>query len=134
MNFETIIKKYIGIPFKEHGRNFNGLDCYGLLICIFKEIGINIEDYNYETTEQFGDINYNLILKNYYKQFQIVEKKDIQEWDIVLIRGNRNLLNHCGIMLDKIKFIHVDKNGVIISKLIDQPWVRRIDSFYRYKK
>ena len=36
---------YIGIPYKDKGRTFNGCDCYGLLMLYYKkELGIEIPE------------------------------------------------------------------------------------------
>lgn len=57
--------KYIGIPFKEHGRDINGWDCYGLIYYILKkEFNINIPSYvdNYGSIEDYRQLS-KLILK-----------------------------------------------------------------------
>ena len=33
----TIVRKYIGIPFRDHGAGFDGCDCYGLVCLLYRE-------------------------------------------------------------------------------------------------
>ena len=35
---------YIGTPFHHQGRSVHGMDCVGLLVCIARDLGINVRD------------------------------------------------------------------------------------------
>ena len=38
-------REYLNTPFHHQGRvKYHGVDCVGLIICTFRELGINIED------------------------------------------------------------------------------------------
>ena len=49
----------IGVPFKNRGRDVKtGVDCYGLVIEVFKRFGHNIPEYyaDYDDTEAVNDL------------------------------------------------------------------------------
>lgn len=40
------LNRYIGIPYRDHGRDRDGLDCWGLVDLIYREVrGITLPDY-----------------------------------------------------------------------------------------
>ncbi len=42
------VRKYIGIPWKAHGRDMKGLDCYGLVVIAMREVfGREVPDFEY---------------------------------------------------------------------------------------
>lgn len=110
------IYKYIGIPFKHLGRNpEEGLDCYGVLINVYKELGITLYDYEYQ--EEWGknqDNNKNFFIENYYKEWKKTDKKTFP--NVVLLINNLHKVDHAGVIIDEFKFIHGSKIGVIVSK------------------
>jgi cell wall-associated NlpC family hydrolase len=120
-----IEKKYLGLPFKDKGRDLTGLDCYGLASLIYKEVGIEVIDLNdyFQLKRQ--------LLENYYKQWEKVSKPAFL--DIVFFLNGRGHIEHCGIMLDGLRFIHSVKGiGVVITKL--GFWKETVEGFYRHKR
>lgn len=47
--------KFIGIPYKLHGRDFNGCDCYGLVYLYFSEHGYTLPKYDFSYTLEHAD-------------------------------------------------------------------------------
>ncbi len=46
----TVARQYVGAPFKLHGRDKNGIDCVGLVVCIAQEFGLALEFKDYSLT------------------------------------------------------------------------------------
>ena len=46
---------YIGIPYKERGRDITGLDCWGLVHMYYNDMGVTVPDYLW-TYQQSGDM------------------------------------------------------------------------------
>jgi len=128
-----MVEKCIGVPFKEHGRDLQGFDCYGIALYILNPLGYNLPDFNYD--ENWAKCGNNYFIENYYKYAKQINRNELQPVDVILFKNDPEVVNHIGIYLGGGKFIHCDrKSGVIISRLNQQPYCRRIDSFYRLKK
>lgn len=115
----------IGIPFKEHGRDKKGFDCYGIAIEIYKRKGKILHDVFYETITEES------ISKNAFLSNEVTEKhlNNISEDDIILINVNGNP-NHIGVYIGEGLFIHSTKNfGVIIEPL--KRYKKRIKGVYK---
>lgn len=128
---KEITKKYLGIPFLHRGRTIKGLDCYGLIILIYKDLGFKIYDIG-EYDLDWGIKGGNLFVENYHKQWEQVEVPKL--FDIVLFANNKNLVVHGGIMLDNNRFLHTCKAGTVIGNLNSKEWQAHIAGFFRLKK
>jgi len=118
------IGRYIGIPYKPHGRDMNGMDCYGLAISIFKERGINLPDPCYNDTATNKKIMESLEASIPNLQIDKPEPFCIIEFNVL---GEPS---HIGIYLGSGEFIHSSRPiGVVIDKLYR--WEKRIKGYYR---
>jgi len=124
---EKIVKKYLGIPYKNRGRGMDGLDCWGLIVNVYKDYGVEVfdlENYDAEWQRHGG----NLIMDNYYENWQKVTCYG--PGDVVLMRYPRDVVGHAGIFLDRGMFIHATREGVVVSRVKD--WLPKIFAFYRW--
>ena len=124
--------KYIGIPFQEKGRDFSGLDCWGLVRLIYdQEFDIKLPSF----AEQYNDTNDSEHLQDLIAQYKEGwEPCEAQEGHLVLFR----LLgaeSHVGICIDETRFIHVRENQSVVIENLDSPmWKNRIVGFFKYKE
>ncbi len=123
--------KYLGLPFKHHGRDKTGLDCYGLLIMYYRDVfGIELKDWWYEGDWSLKGENYFLENKT---RFTIPVKTSAIH-DIVLFCTNQNtkIINHAGIFVEKDgKIIQALKSGVCLSSIKSPILASKIEGFYR---
>jgi len=133
-NLFEIANQYIGIPFKEHGRDMKGVDCFGLILLIYKELGYNIDDYQYKPGWFKG--SYNFFLENYHKYAErIPENEIIMPGNAILFSVFDKSPTHIGVYLGNGKFIHcLRKVGVVISKLNQEPFKSKIKGRFKLKK
>lgn len=131
MSNTYIITKYLGIPYKNMGRDLEGLDCWGLVLCIYKDIyGIDLPDLeNYEADWSYKGKDY--IMDRYTKDWERVEKP--QEFDIILMKNFKGIANHTGVMLNSKDFIQCTKAGVNLSKITHKKIAERLVGIFRYK-
>lgn len=126
-----IINKYLGIPFIHQGRTLKGLDCYGLIIKVYEDLGFKLfdtKDYN----EDWSWKGKNCFTENYYKEWEKVSTPTI--YDVIMFRNGKGICYHAGIVLEEGRFLHTSKAGTIISRYEQREWVKRFEGFYHLKE
>ncbi len=126
-----IIQKYLGIPYQHHGRSLSGLDCYGLILEVFKNQGVRLWDIHDEYDQEWSWKGKDFFIENYAREWEKV--LDPRFMDVVCFKNGKDIVNHAGVLLGEGKFIHAVKAGVVVSKLTDSQWQKRFVGFYRYK-
>lgn len=130
--------RFIGIPYRDKGRDWHGCDCWGLVRLIMAEIyGVHLDSYTqcYATA---ADPRSGL---------KVVQAGVLDDWRCVTTpqAGDMVVLNiasrpwHCGVMIDAAHFIHapcLDRHGrPIASELAElggPDWKHRLNGFYRH--
>lgn len=130
MTAAAIAAKYVGIPFKNRGRDLSGLDCYGLVKLIYADHGVKLydieEDYNAKTFV----LKKNYFLENYYREWVEIDPP-VKLLDVVAMKNCEGQMYHIGVCLGDGKFIHTIKAGTVICHL--NVWKDKILGFYRHK-
>lgn len=133
MSKEIDIRKFY-IPFKEKGRDYNGVDCWGVAYLIYRDIlGIELPTY----TEQYRNTMDRKEIANLWgtTDYEGWEKVNIPEpYDLVQIRM-LGVPMHVGIYIGNNKFLHCLENiGTTIGRINSSEWRDRIVGYYRRKK
>lgn len=117
---------YIGIPFVKNGRDINGLDCYGLVMLLYKKI-YNIDLPDYASPDTYSDIE---ALMNTEKQKWLACDIEVGS---VLIFSIKGYGCHVGMVIEPDKMIHTweSTNGVTIER-ISLSWQNRIMGCYKW--
>jgi len=127
------INKYIKIPYKSHGRDFDGCDCYGLVrLVLNNEFGKNLPDFWDYTSADDGTSVQEILLDN--KPLIASEKKESPEiGDVVLFRFH-GYTSHMGVYVGNNMILHVIKNIDSCCVPIDQGMLKgRIEGYYGIK-
>ena len=103
----SIIKSVIGKPYKFNCFDGIGFDCYTLIWYIYDRLGLklpkeNIAKYSLKVHKQ-------LIKENLYK-FSKVSFINRLPFDLLLFESSKSTSAHIGMVLDKKRFIHIDKD------------------------
>jgi len=129
---QKIISKYLGIPYKNNGRSMEGLDCWGLIKLIYKDMGYDLFDLEEGYDMDWSKKGKNYFIDNYHKDW--TQYKTPKFLDVVLFKNGKDIVNHAGIFLDSNRFMHTCKAGTVISRLSDARWENKLEGFYRLKK
>lgn len=130
-------RKYMRIPFKEHGRDFDGCDCGGLVWLVYKtELGIELPDWRkyYENTqlESFGSLSSTIgtMLGNICYEVPIDGK--IRPFDVISLTLAGHPV-HVGIMTNENTFMHIMEGytNVRQERIDRMNWRKRIDGIFR---
>lgn len=109
------IEDLLGVPYKLHGRDIRGYDCYGLVIEVLSRFGFPLSDLHSYTKETLTEC----FKKETSKVIKVCKLKKVlepEESDILLF-VDKGIGTHVGVYLEKNKFIHCDSLGVRITNL-----------------
>lgn len=130
-------EKYINIPFKEGGRNFEGCDCGGLVLLALKlEKGVLATDFTEYETADFRH------MRGYEKLGKGVQEL-MREWEVVKQPRPFDLCRfhyagapcHVGIYVGSEGFLHVERKiNTRLTKLNDPHWSANFIEFRRHKE
>ena len=126
---QAIVKKYLGIPYKHLGRGMDGLDCWGLIVRIYADKGVEVFDLQ-EYEKEWARRGQNIIVDNYYENWQKVRSMELG--DVMLLHYPRpeSPVSHAGLYLGNNRFIQASFNGVIVSTM--EEWRSRVYGAFRY--
>lgn len=128
--------KYVGIPFKDRGRDRTGIDCWGVVRLVYRDhFGLELPSYIEQYVTAFDHIELgNLIRKERYKKWNAYPLGAERIGDVILIRLKGQPM-HVGIVTKQGYMLHV-MNGIDVCEesYLTRLWRCRIVGFYRYEK
>lgn len=124
---------YIGLPYADFGRDWNGSDCYGLVRLVLRdEKGITVPSYNDVSPDEISEIAD--VIKGEVASGLWVKVPSAREFDAVVFRRGR-FDSHIGVMLDSRNMLHSDKHsgGARIERVDSGRWKAQFVGFYRHR-
>ena len=104
------VSDLIGIPWKVHGRDEGGLDCFGLVYLIAQRNGTPIQDPVYK--------GFDPTLMKMAESIGLVKVDRLEVGTVLEIEKDGRL--HLGYALDTERMIHCTYNeGVIVQNIVD---------------
>lgn len=117
----------IGIPFKDGGRDKNGVDCWGLAKLCFKRQNIKVKDFDISCFNNIRISNELELNKPYWDKLE----KPVFGCLVVCNIGCNNSYwaNHVGIFVDNQKMLH-SYNGVGVCLSSIKRWKNHVIGYY----
>jgi len=122
--------KYVGIPYKEKGRDLNGVDCWGLVRLVYDE-QFNIKLPSFTTEYHQEDT---LRIQELFSQYKEgwVQVDEPSEGTAVLFRVF-GMESHIGIAISSTHFLHAREGYESAIESFNSPqWRNRILGYYKY--
>ena len=131
--FNMDTTKYIEIPFLDHGRNFDGCDCYGLVRLIYKEefnqklpLFFEYSDSNSrEEIQELIDVNKPLL-----------NAKQLEEptYGCIVVLNMRGFATHMGVYIGNNMIIHILKGANSLCERLNSPRLKsRLEGYYEIR-
>jgi cell wall-associated NlpC family hydrolase len=118
---------YIGIPFVDKGRTWDGCDCYGLArLVLGEQLGIWMPSYteHYESAEVGAGVS--AAWTTFEPLWTRIEEP--RPFAVVLFSFPYGCL-HCGVMVDDRQMLHVERGKAAVKEAVDA-FRKKPDGFY----
>lgn len=125
--------KYVGIPYKDNGRDLNGVDCWGLARYVYnKEFNISLPSFSFNYDGGDRERIEELIAQ--YREGWEEITQDYKSGDLVLFRM-MGYESHVGIITEYPYFLHArEKADSSIERLDTTQWKNRVIGVFRYSE
>lgn len=133
MSIPIWVGHYIGLPFKEHGRDRSGIDCWGLVRLVMGEqFGVSLPSYatHYDSTTREDQLA--PLIEEERKWWIPVEAGKEQLGDVVVLRMRGQPI-HVGLVIETGRMLHAEVGiGSVLDSYKSARWHLRVTGFYRY--
>lgn len=126
--------RYIGLPFREHGRDRAGLDCWGLVRLVMGEqynLALPSFATSYDRTTNAESIG--RLIRRETRGWRAIELGHEDTGDVAVLRMRGEPM-HVGVVLGDRQMLHIEQG---IDSAIEHydclRWKDRVCGFYRYK-
>ena len=131
--------RYIATPYKHHGRDLRGWDCYGLYrYVLWEQFGIAIGSYADEYPGRDGSDATDIAITRALRLHagdgnwqRVAPGSEFEGCGIVFNIAGQPL--HCGYVLEPGKMLHALKGrGTTIERYDSPAWTKRIEGLYKW--
>ncbi len=127
--------KYIGLPFLDHGRDFNGVDCWGLVRLVLKhEKGIDVPSYGDTSALDLQTVANTVKREAFAYPWVAVMPNAIEPFDVAVMYRRRDPI-HVGIMVTDKHVLHIEeKISAVMVPVSHATIVFRYPRFFRHQR
>ena len=124
---------YIGIPYRDLGRQMSGCDCWGLVHLVYRrECSIDLPSYQnaYHSSDERAEVARLIKEAETSSVWKLVT--DPTPFDVVTFRRGR-LTSHIGIVLRPDWMLHMSEAGARVENYRLPSWKQRLIGIYRHE-
>lgn len=133
MSIPIWVGHYIGLPFKEHGRDRKGVDCWGLVRLVMAEqFDISLPSYatHYDSTTREDQLA--PLIEEERKWWIPIKPDDARLGDVVVLRMRGQPI-HVSLVIEPGRMLHAEIGiGSVLDSYQNARWSLRVTGFYRY--
>ncbi len=134
MSLEEFVRRMLLVPFVEKGRDFEGVDCWGLVLLGYRHVlGIELPSYVdcYDKADVRGSRGLGRLIVSHLPEWRRVSHPRAMDGALFLI--NKRPV-HMGLLVDEHRVLHAEeKAGIFIERLYSPLWAKRLEGIYRYE-
>lgn len=126
-------EKYIGLPFVDHGRDWCGVDCWGLVrLVLWVECRIQVPSYGDISAEDLTKVAKEIGGESGREPWLPVIY--VNPFDVAVMHRRRSPV-HVGIMIDDKMILHIERATLAVQVPIKHPSVMfRSISYFRHRE
>lgn len=117
-------RRAIGVPFLAHGRDYDGWDCWGLVIAAYRDVaGVAVPDYAYASIDDHRALaaNFNQRQGGDWRRLAAPEPMAVA----CIYRRGRVI--HAGLVVASRRIVHVERG---VDTCMESASNMRIEGFY----
>jgi cell wall-associated NlpC family hydrolase len=127
---------YVGLPWHLAGRDYAGVDCWGLLWLIYRDVlGISVASYVAETVDNPEREEIARMVNNEQSQqcWAPVANGDERQFDMIVIR-RAGIESHIGVVVAPGRMLHVvEGHDVCVERFDAGRWAAKVAGIYRHR-
>lgn len=126
---------FVGLPWLDKGRDRAGVDCWGLLCLVFRELrGIELPSYAEAYVTSADRRALAVLIAGELDPWEEISAGVEQMFDGVLMREGR-FVQHVGIVVVPGMMLHVERGSAsVIERYRSGMFAHRVVGFYRFKQ
>lgn len=117
-------RSYVGVPFRHMGRSRSGIDCAGLVVCVCRDLGIQVVDLKRYGRQPLGGLLEQVVRQSF------VETTTVEDGTILVMRFAQEP-QHLAICAGDTIIHAYERVGKCVEHRLDKVWRKRIVSTYR---
>lgn len=127
------LPRYIGLPFQDGGRDFRGVDCWGLVRLVLRhEADIEVPSYAEIGARELLAIA--RAMRDDRRDWIEVIPGTARVFDVVLMRSQGSTPVHCGVALSSDRLLHIEQGTDSVHVAFSHPRIRdRVASVHRHR-